>query len=79
MKKEIRIYYESYEQANHYIKPIIQDSFPEIEIRLISFSKGNAYIDGSLISRILKFKNPDILISYIIGSEEMPLFVIEFS
>lgn len=79
MTKEIRIYYESYEQANHYIKPIIQNSFPGLEIKLVCLSKGNGYVEGSLISRILKFKNPDIMISHVVEDEEIPLFVIEFS
>jgi len=79
MNREIRIYYESYEQANHYIKPIIKNSFPDIGLKLVYLSKGKGYIDGSLISKILKFKNPDIMISCVVGTEEIPLFVIEFS
>ncbi|KKT68026.1 MAG: hypothetical protein UW64_C0031G0005 [Microgenomates group bacterium GW2011_GWC1_44_37] len=79
MAKEIRIYYESYEQAVHYIKPIIRSVFVDLEIKLIYLSKGLGYVDGSLVSRILKFKNPDILISYVSDEEETPLFVIEFS
>jgi hypothetical protein len=79
MKKEIRIYYESYEQAEHFIKPIIEKEFPNIDIVLVYLSKGNGYIDGSFISKILDFKNPDIIISYVQNNEEIPLFVIEFS
>lgn len=79
MAKEIRIYYESYEQANHYIKPIIRRAFADLNIKLIYLSKGARYIDQSLVSRILKFKNPDIMISYATDSEEIPLFIIEFS
>lgn len=79
MTKEIRIYYESYEQANHYIKPVIKSVFADLNIKLIYLSKGIGYIDKSLVSRILKFKNPDIMISYATDDEEIPLFVIEFS
>ena len=43
MNKEIRIYYESYEQANHYIKPIIKNSFPNIKIKLVYLSKGKGF------------------------------------
>jgi len=57
MIKEIRIYYESYEQANHYIKPIITKSFPGLIVKLIYLSKKCGYIEDSLVSRVLKFKN----------------------
>lgn len=79
MNKEIRIYYESYEQANHYIKPIIRQNFSGTDIKLVYLSKGNGYVDGSLISKILKLKNPDIMISYVLDEVEIPIFVIEFS
>jgi len=79
MIKEIRIYYESYEQANHYIKPIITNSFPSLNIKLIYLSKNFGYIENSLVSRVLKFKNPDIMITFATQEEEIPLFVIEFS
>jgi len=77
--QEIRIYYESYEQANHFIKPIIEAQFPKIETKLIYLSKGKKYREETLIARILKFKNPDILISFVQDEKEIPLFVIEFS
>lgn len=79
MNKEIRIYYESYEQANHYIKPIIQNEFANMNIKLIYLSRGIGFNKGSLVSCILRFKNPDIMITLVNNDEEIPLFVIEFS
>ncbi len=79
MNQEIRIYYESYEQANHYVRPIISKTFPHLHIKLVYLSKSVGYIEGSRVSKILKFKNPDILISFVKDEEEIPLFVIEFS
>lgn len=79
MENEIRIYYESYEQANHFIKPIVQKVSNKIDIKLIYLSKSSGYNKESLVSRILKFKNPDIMITYVQNDEEIPVFVIEFS
>lgn len=81
MNKEIRIYYESYEQAYHYIFPVIKKQFPDLDIKLVYLSKGKSsgYINNSKIFNILRFKNPDILISLVEDGHEFPLFVIEFS
>ncbi len=76
---ELRIYYESYEQAVHYILPIFKENCPGIEIKLVHYSNKGKYPPGSLVSNILKFKNPDILITFVDGSKEFPVFLIEFS
>lgn len=79
MEQEIRIYYESYEQAKHFIEPIIKKVSGSIPIKLIYLSKNINKIGNLSIKNILRFKNPDILISFTKGEEEIPLIVLEFS
>ena len=88
---EIRVYYESIEQANFYIKPIIEESLSKLKvkeytIKLIkkvqqNFNKSNKFSKkySKSISNILIQKNPDIIISIIKDDIEIPIAIIEFS
>lgn len=76
----IRVYYESYEQAAHFLVPAVASADPEAEITLIRLSRLR---DDSLIASRLHesfaFKNPDAVISRIEFGQEIPLAFIEFS
>lgn len=88
---DIRIYYESLEQAEFYIKPLLINAFNhlgvnEYHITLIEKVQQNYIGQGTLskkyakkISEILIQKNPDIIISTIKNGVEIPLVILEFS
>ena len=88
---DIRIYYESLEQAEYYIKPILIDTLDnlginEYTITLIEKVQQNYTRRGNLskkyaqkISEILIQKNPDVIISIIKNGTEIPLVILEFS
>jgi len=81
MKKEIRIYYESLEQGAHFIKPILDNIIKELKINLdVKLVKliGSYKHYSKRIAPIIFWKNPDILIT-IVGKEEIPLIILEFS
>lgn len=90
-KMDIRIYYESLEQAEYYIKPLITSAFANLEIdeysiTLIEKVQQNYTRQGTLskkyakkISEILIQKNPDVIISTIKDDVEIPLVILEFS
>ena len=79
---EIRIYYESIEQAAHYILPLIKKNFSDISdsctIKLIRL-RGDYKKYSKSIAPIIYWKDPDILITLVNKSEEIPLLMIEFS
>ena len=82
MIREIRIYYESIEQAYHYIFPVVQETVKqlsrEIEVKLVKMKKEYTYY-SKRIAPIFFWKEPDILITLIENGEEYPLLLIEFS
>ncbi|MHA1677093.1 MAG: hypothetical protein ACTSU6_07990, partial [Candidatus Njordarchaeales archaeon] len=82
MLREIRIYYESIEQAYHYIFPIVQESVnqlaAEVEIKLVKIEREYIYY-GKKVAPILFWKVPDILITVVENDKEYPLVLIEFS
>jgi hypothetical protein len=78
--KTIRIYYESLEQAEHYIKPIIETVIDNnIEIILVRRPKKSSDLNDGSISAILAMVTPDVLITGIVNDKEYPLILIEFS
>lgn len=81
MIDEIRIYYECYEQAKHFILPAINETLPNTPFKLIALhSIGfHRYAYGNLLQNIFKFKVPDILLSVKIRNVEIPILLIEFS
>ena len=82
--KEIRIYFECLEQANHYVKPSIERVLAKLcipipPIKLIKLKK-RYDLYSTRIRRILEWKDPDILVSLVTTANiELPLFIIEFS
>ncbi len=82
MAEEIRIYYESIEQANNFIKPLIENELKRIknkvEIKLVKL-KGNQRYYSKKVAPIIFLKNPDILITIVKDKIEYPLIQIEFS
>jgi hypothetical protein len=80
MLQEIRLYYESIEQAYHYVLPLIQETVKEkdIEIKLVKMEKNYNYYSRRIAS-IIFWKEPDILMTVVENNEEYPLFMIEFS
>jgi hypothetical protein len=82
MLQEIRLYYDSIEQAYHYIFPLIHKAIlalsREIEIKLVKIKKRYNYY-SKRVAPILYWKVPDILITVVEDNEEYPLLLIEFS
>lgn len=78
MIEEIRIYYECLEQANHFVKPAIERNFKGIPLKLIRLKK-NFDIYGKRLSKIIYWKDPDVLITVVFNKKEYPLIFVEFS
>lgn len=82
MITELRLYYESIEQAYHYVYPILQEALKSqntsIEIKLVKIRKEFSLYSQRLAS-IFFWKEPDILLSVIQEGEEFPLILMEFS
>jgi len=82
---EVRVYYESLEQGQHYVIDSLRKLFPTIEFVLVRKSQ-QTYLQsgfskkfGKHLSKILIRKNPDLIITAINGRIEEPIVVIEFS
>jgi hypothetical protein len=79
---EVRIYFESIEQAYHCVFPIVQAVLNELkninEIKLIKLAKDYASY-GKRIAPIIFWKEPDILLSIVEDGVEYPLLLVEFS
>jgi len=79
---ELRIYYESIEQAVHYVEPIIEEYKSErdkdFDVKLVEL-KGKYKYYGENLAQIIFWKDPDILLSLVKESTEIPLLFIEFS
>lgn len=82
MIQEIRIYYESLEQAENYIKPLILNALAKLrsktEIKLVKCNKNNKCYSAN-IAPIIFWKDPDILLTYVNDKIEYPLLSLEFS
>lgn len=79
---EIRIYYEVIEQANHYIRPILEEylsSFDSsIEIKMVrQRSSYTSYAEQ--VAPIIFWKDPDIMLTVVEDGREIPLLMLEFS
>lgn len=87
--EEIRVYYESLEQAEFFIKPIIEKIFQkhhlDVPIKIVQLyksrnNKNPSYLFYSKsIASIIYRKNPDILVTAIQKNKEEPLCLIEIS
>ncbi|MGC8556984.1 MAG: hypothetical protein ACP5ML_02955 [Fervidicoccus sp.] len=82
MFQEIRLYYESIEQARHYILPLIQEIVKEVRqeigIKLVKMEKEYFYY-SKRVAPVLFWKKPDILMTVVENDEEYPILLVEFS
>ncbi|MCC7575198.1 hypothetical protein KO361_06420 [Candidatus Woesearchaeota archaeon] len=78
--QEIRLYYESLEQGNDYLLPMINKAVPKgTSIKLVKRpKKANQFPRGAL-SSIMSFTTPDALITAVKNGIEYPLAIIEFT
>ncbi|MCL2598041.1 MAG: hypothetical protein FWD66_10435, partial [Paludibacter sp.] len=79
--KQIRIYYECLEQAENYIKPIIEKVIDKkvVEIVLVKRPKTTNDLNNGSIAAIQRMTTPDALITGIVNDKEYPLILIEFT
>ncbi len=77
----IRIYYESLEQANHYIKPIIAEACDGQHVNIVLVKRVGSAKDlpQGKVRAIHSLATPDILITGVVDDIETPLILIEFS
>lgn len=77
---QIRIYYECLEQAQHYIRPIVERSASSrSEIVLVKRPRYPHLLPKGSIHAIQSLTTPDILITGIINNKECPLVIVEFT
>ncbi|MDR0682956.1 MAG: hypothetical protein LBG15_14070 [Dysgonamonadaceae bacterium] len=79
--KQIRIYYESLEQGENYIKPIIEKvvSSKVVDVVLVKRPKTAKNLNNGSIAAIQIMITPDVLITGIANGKEYPLVLIEFT
>ncbi|GAB6395283.1 MAG: hypothetical protein MdMp024_1595 [Bacteroidales bacterium] len=79
--KQIRIYYESLEQAENYIKPIIEQVLDTktVDIVLAKRPKSAKDLNDGSLAAIQTMTTPDALITGITNDTEYPLVLIEFT
>lgn len=78
--KEIRLYYESLEQGNDYLLPMITKVVTEdINIKLVKRPKKAIQFPRGALFSIMSFTTPDALITGIKDETEYPLAIIEFT
>jgi len=82
---ELRVYYESLEQAAHYLAPLVQRGLDsggkagEVPIRLVVRPKNFSQADSGRLRAIYQLTTPDFLITACTDAAEIPLIVGEFS
>lgn len=82
---ELRIYYESLEQALHYLLPLVEQGVKsagkagEVLIRLVVRPKVSSQADSGRLRGIYQLTTPDFLITACTDTTEVPLIVGEFS
>ena len=82
MIDEIRIYYESLEQAENYIRPLIEDAVRQLKAKIgtkLIRLKGNYLSYSRNLAPIIFWKDPDILVTAVKEDVEYPVLLIEFS
>jgi len=82
MIQEFRLYYESVEQANHFVLPVVRRALkslsPSVRIKLVKLRRNYTYY-SSRVAPIFFWKEPDVLITVVQDKDEYPLLLIEFS
>ena len=82
---EIRIYFECLEQANHYIRPLVDQGIQQsgrirdVGVKLVLRPKRFRCAVPNAISAIYALTTPDFLITLSLGVKEVPIVVGEFS
>ena len=81
MAKEIRIYYESIEQAKFFLEPCVKDAFGrDTVITFIEVVPPRAdSVIALRLAKSLSQRNPDGIVTVILDGEEFPLVWIEFT
>lgn len=78
--KEIRLYYESLEQGNDYLLPMITNVVTkDTNIKLVKRPKKASQFPRGALFSIMSFTTPDALITGIKDGIEYPLAIIEFT
>jgi len=79
--KQIRIYYECLEQAENYIKPIIEKVIDRkvVEVVLVKRAKTTNDLNSGAVAAIQRMTTPDALITGLANGKEYPLILIEFT
>ncbi|MDR1215655.1 MAG: hypothetical protein LBK25_03130 [Treponema sp.] len=79
--KQIRIYYESLEQGENYIRPIIEKIIDKkiVQIVLVKRPKTAKDLNRGAIAAIQIMTTPDVLVTGIADGKEYPLVLIEFT
>lgn len=79
--KTIRIYYECLEQAENYIKPIIEAAIDKnaAEIVLVKRAKNQDDFNPGSVAAIHTLVTPDILVTGVTNNKEYPLALIEIT
>jgi hypothetical protein len=78
---EIRLYFESFEQARHFILPAIQKAIPKAAITFIRLNGGHTTqsIVAKSIAPALALRDPDGLVTVVRNGIELPILWIEFT
>jgi hypothetical protein len=79
--EEVRVYYECFEQARHYVAPIAQHALKWLkDITFIEISTmSNQSIVAKSLAGGLSIRNPDSIVTVVIDGTEHPLAWIEFT
>lgn len=80
-KKQIRIYYECIEQAQNYIRPIIEKSCSayNADMVMVRRPKSSKELNAGSVAAIQTMTTPDCLITGVADDKEFPLCLIEFT
>lgn len=76
---QFRIYYESLEQANDYIRPLINAVADPASIVLVKRPRSSEGLPHGVVQAIQLLTTPDVLITGIKDNTEYPLALLEFS
>jgi hypothetical protein len=81
---EVRIYFESLEQAYHYVLPMVKKGIAEsnskdVPVRLVRIPPDSSVLEEGALSTIYSLTTPDFLISFCSDHVEIPILAGEFS
>lgn len=78
---EVRLYFESFEQAQHFILPAVQQAIPKAAVTLVRLNGGDTKqsIVAQSIAPALALRDPDGLVTVVRNGIELPVLWIEFT